>query len=637
MVELLLPAGNKKCLRAAVANGADAVYMGLNKFNARDSAGNFKPEELKSIVKYCHERNVKVYITMNVLVKNHEIPEYLKIAAYANHAGADAVIIQDAAFIPLLKKEFPNLSLHLSTQATITNHHAIPKGIDRVVLARELDIKEIESVSKHFETEVFVHGALCVSYSGQCLFSSVAGQRSANRGMCAQACRKKYNTKYLLSTKELCLLNKLPEVIAAGVESLKVEGRMRSPLYVATVARIYRKYLDLIKQNKISKDSDFKIDESDMDDLYVVFNREFTSGLGFEDHIIDAKRPMNRGLYIGQIRDKNLLLKKPLSVGDGVGLWIGDKVVGAVISNLHRNNVSITDANKGDIVTSNDLNAPDKTPVYKTSAKNMKAVLGDEIEIEVNSINYSYQIKNTLSKNAEQKPLLCVYAHSEEHVYEIDKAGADIIYTNDHENYHRIKSNLKNATLYLATPRMLSDKQVKDWEKILTKINPDGVMIADKGLLKFAKKNVHLDYTIPCFNDIDLGAYDALPFLSPELNIDEMQALKGRNFLVFIHGDLILMNLKQKIKAAELVDEEGRHFQVRKTEGLTQIINNSQVGLFNHTKLLYDKGVRYFYIDTNKDPAKFVRIYKKILDGKSFDDKKIRKGYTTGHLFRGCL
>jgi len=242
--ELLLPAGNVECLRAAVANGADAVYLGLNRFNARISAENFNEKNLFSAIEFCHKHNVKAYAALNTLVKNNELKEYFSLMDLAYQAKADAVIIQDSCFIPIIQKNFPGLKIHLSTQATVTNKYSVPKGVDRVVLARELSYDEVKEMSKELNTEAFVHGALCFSYSGQCIFSSMVGGRSGNRGCCAQPCRRRYNNKYALSTMDLCLLEKIPFLIEAGVASFKIEGRLRSPLYTATAARIYRKYID---------------------------------------------------------------------------------------------------------------------------------------------------------------------------------------------------------------------------------------------------------------------------------------------------------------------------------------------------------------------------------------------------------
>ena len=319
-IELLLPAGNEECLRAAVHNGADAVYLGLQNFNARRSADNFGTHNIFNAIDFCHKRKVKVYVTFNTLVKPNEIEEVLNQINLAHSAGADAVIIQDPCLIPLIKANFSQLPIHLSTQATTTNSYSVPDGVERVILARELSMEEIKLISDNgkkqgYETEVFVHGALCLSYSGQCLFSSMVGGRSGNRGRCAQPCRKIYNNKYLLSTMDLCLLSKIPDIIATGTASLKIEGRMRTPLYVGTVAKIYRKYIDAYYASEFKVFIEDKVSferevEKDIDELMLAFNREFTTGFAFNDSIVDTRKPMNRGLFIGVIKNERIKLKK---------------------------------------------------------------------------------------------------------------------------------------------------------------------------------------------------------------------------------------------------------------------------------------------------------------------------------------
>ncbi|MBN2368237.1 U32 family peptidase, partial [Candidatus Woesearchaeota archaeon] len=381
-VELLLPAGNIACLRAAVANGADAVYLGMAKFNARQSAKNFDEKNIFSAIKYCHDRNVKVYITFNTLIKNPELDEFFRSMSIAYQAGADAFIIQDKAFIPLIKSNFPKVEIHLSTQAAVMNSYSVPDNVDRVVLARELTIDEISSISKKYRTEVFVHGALCFSYSGLCLFSSITGGRSGNRGRCAQPCRKKYNNKYILSTMDFCLIEKIPELVEAGVASFKIEGRLRSPLYVGTAARIYRRYIDRYYEGKTG------VEEKDIDDLLLSYNRGFTQGFAFSDKVLGISNPMNRGLFIGMVRDRKLKLKKPLKKGEGVAIWSGDVVSGFKVAKIFIETGETESASVGDTIhLEKQFNDFDK--VFKTSSPDLKVELGDELNIE------PFALKNT--------------------------------------------------------------------------------------------------------------------------------------------------------------------------------------------------------------------------------------------------
>ena len=271
--ELLAPAGDWDCARAAVENGADAIYFGLEKFNARMRAQNFTGADLPKLMQFLHRRGVRGYVTLNTLIFENELADAEKYLRTMIAAGVDAVIVQDVGICRLIRRLSPDFPIHASTQMTVTSAAGIEfareLGCNLVVLARECSITEIEKiraadeaisspVTRHssLPLEVFVHGALCVAYSGQCLTSEALGGRSANRGECAQACRMPYelisdnqpvplgDRKYLLSPQDLAGLEVLPDLIRAGVASLKIEGRLKSPEYVANITRIYRQALD---------------------------------------------------------------------------------------------------------------------------------------------------------------------------------------------------------------------------------------------------------------------------------------------------------------------------------------------------------------------------------------------------------
>lgn len=241
--ELLSPAGNMKTLISAVNNGADAVYIGGKMFGARAFADNFSFGEINEAIKYCHLYGVKLYVTANTVIFENEIEEFLDYMKFLYESGVDAVIMQDLGMINLVRRLIPDLEIHASTQINAHNDESLylleSMGVKRAVLAREMSLDEIKSLKSSIEKEVFIHGALCVSYSGQCLFSSLNGGRSGNRGRCVQSCRlpyelyddKKIKTegKYLLSTKELCLVNNIKDILDASIDSLKIEGRMKSP------------------------------------------------------------------------------------------------------------------------------------------------------------------------------------------------------------------------------------------------------------------------------------------------------------------------------------------------------------------------------------------------------------------------
>ncbi len=243
MHELLIPVGDYLSLEYAIANGADAVYLGYKKFNARAYAKNFSEEELKEAVALCHLYGVRLYVTMNTLVKDKEVDNFLETVSFLHQIGVDALIMQDFGMICLVRETFPNLEIHASTQANVCTEEAVQLyhqlGVKRVVLPREMSLEEIEKIPIPIEKEVFIHGALCMSYSGCCLMSSMIGSRSGNRGECTGCCRlfyelyenaKKVKSGYLLSTKELNTSSKMSELMKSDIASFKVEGRMKSPL-----------------------------------------------------------------------------------------------------------------------------------------------------------------------------------------------------------------------------------------------------------------------------------------------------------------------------------------------------------------------------------------------------------------------
>lgn len=280
MLELLAPAGSPEAVTAAVQNGADAVYMGFGSFNARQNAKNFTKEELSSSIKYCHIRGAKVYVTLNTLVSDRELPDAIALAAEAAECGADAVLVQDLGILRGIKQAIPDLVLHASTQMSIHNslgaNLAYEMGASRVVAARELSAANIASICKNSpaEIEIFCHGALCMCYSGQCYMSAVIGRRSGNRGLCAQPCRLSYSIgayseRHPLSLKDLSLAEYLQEIDKLGVKCVKIEGRMRRPEYVAIVSRIYSQ---AIKEGRAPSNSDLEL-------LAAAFSRQgFTDG-----------------------------------------------------------------------------------------------------------------------------------------------------------------------------------------------------------------------------------------------------------------------------------------------------------------------------------------------------------------------
>ena len=309
-VEILAPAGSMECLRAAVAAGADAIYLGGTKFGARAYAQNLSEEDLVQAIEYVHIHGRKIYMTVNTLLKDRELNELYAYLLPYYKAGLDGVIVQDIGAVKFIGEYFPEMPVHASTQMTITNTLGADflkrYGITRVVPARELSLKEIRDMKKQtgLEMECFVHGALCYCYSGQCLLSSMIGGRSGNRGQCAQPCRLPYQTEGkkpadLMSLKDLCTIDILPELIDAGIDSFKIEGRMKQPEYVYTVVKMYRKYADqYLKLQKEGKEkSSYHVSEADKRELLATYQRRgYCEGYYYQHNgkdMVSLKRPKN--------------------------------------------------------------------------------------------------------------------------------------------------------------------------------------------------------------------------------------------------------------------------------------------------------------------------------------------------------
>lgn len=376
-IELLAPAGSWEALEAAVNAGADAVYMGGKDFGARQYASNFDREEMQKAVYFAHMHRVRLYITVNTLVDDSELKELADYLLFLSNVGIDGIIVQDMGVIRLARQIVPDLPLHASTQMTVTNSAGVElaakAGMERVVLARELSMDEINKICHGTDTEieVFIHGALCVCYSGQCLMSSLIGGRSGNRGRCAQPCRLPYKLvnasgddllegkdagQYLLSPKDMNTLEILPQLIEAGVASYKIEGRMKRPEYVAVVVDAYRRAIDSYLAG------DYSVPEQDLANIEQIFNRDFTTAylLGRPGkEMMSDRRPNNRGVLVGRVvkldKAKNkatIKLDKDLHLDDGLEFWVsvGGRV-GTTVTSLSQNGEEVITAPAGTQVT----------------------------------------------------------------------------------------------------------------------------------------------------------------------------------------------------------------------------------------------------------------------------------------------
>lgn len=375
-LELLAPAGSFEAFKAAVENGADAVYLGGKNFSARASAANFDLEELHRAVRYAHERQVKVYVTVNILIADQEFQELLDYLFALHEIGVDAVILQDVGVAELIHTILPEMETHASTQMTVNTswgvQHLEALGFCRAVLARETSADEMKMIADKtpLDLEVFVHGALCIGYSGQCLMSSFIGGRSGNRGTCAQPCRMTYQLvnkehenllvqqktgEHLLSPRDLNLAEELTELKQIGIRSLKVEGRMKRPEYVATVIRLYRQALNRIEDQM---EGSPLLTPEEHQELLQVFNRDFTSGYFRENlgaELMSYSRPNNRGTRLGRVARLDagrlsLKLEATLHPGDGIEFWTGRGREGVTIGKIWKDLTEVVEGLHGETV-----------------------------------------------------------------------------------------------------------------------------------------------------------------------------------------------------------------------------------------------------------------------------------------------
>ena len=407
-VELLAPAGNMENLKYAVMAGCDAVYLGLKKFGARAFSSNFSDNEFIEAVNYCHLYGVKVYVTLNTIIYDYEVEDFLKTVDFIHKNNVDAVLIQDLGMLDLVRKTYPNLEVHASTQMHIHNLDGVKVleklGIKRAVLARETSIDTIKYIKENsnIELEVFVHGALCVSYSGECLMSKFIGGRSGNRGECAGACRLSYDVvdcnnnilnknKYPISTKDLNTIYYIDKLIESGVASLKIEGRMKSKEYVYMVVKLYRDTIDnYYKTGKVIVNEEYLLK------LKKIFNREYTKGFLFNinnNELINSYRPNHMGVNVGKVLNyKNgyatILLADHVSIGSGLRvLSKNNKDVGILVNEFYKKDKLVKDAYKNDIIS---IKVHDK--VFK-----------DDIVVITNDKSISNSIEDFIKNNKRKK------------------------------------------------------------------------------------------------------------------------------------------------------------------------------------------------------------------------------------------
>ncbi len=432
-IELLAPAGDWEALVGAINAGANAIYLAGKKFGARSSAPNFSEEEIEEAIRYAHLRNVLIYVTINTLIYDDEIEELLRYTDFLVNNHVDALIIQDLGIMDLFLHRYPDTDIHASTQMNTMNVDQAKLlkalGIKRIILAREVSIDDIKEIKNavDIELEVFVHGALCVSYSGNCFFSSMIGGRSGNRGECAQPCRLPYSllkeenvleeNTYLMSTKDLMTIERIDELINAGVTSMKIEGRMRKAEYVIQSVLSYRKAIN----NHYEKNNINLGDE--IIKLKKVFNREYTEGYLFNSDpktINNPYRPNHMGVFIGEVTDYksgkvSIKLEESIGLNDGIR-FVGTKDFGLGISRILKDNQTYKYASSGQTIM---IDSPQQievgSKVFKTLDAELEKTLKEYLDVNMKIIFISGEIKAYVGE-----PILMRVIDDQNTIYEIN-------------------------------------------------------------------------------------------------------------------------------------------------------------------------------------------------------------------------
>lgn len=692
--ELVVPAGDINSLKAAVCNGANAVYLGGKKFNARIHARNFGIDELQYAIPYAHDQNVKVYVTVNTLIADRELSDIDEYLTHLNRLEADAVILQDLGVLKLCRDLHSNLRVHASTQSTVFNSTSAKfwenHGVNRVILARELSLDEIQKIKNenNIELEVFVHGALCYSFSGQCLLSSFIGERSANRGRCASPCRLPYNIVskreipiktdglHLLSMKDLNLSEDIGKLVSAGVDALKIEGRMKTPEYVAVVTEIYRKIID----------NDYRQPTQDEKrDLEKIFNREFTKvGLynsqGYE--AINQKRPTNNGIEIGVItgydtslKTVKILLSDQIQVGDGLEFNTSSGRQGFIITNMFVDGQNSNIVNSKSIVEillpfqpldnsfvrkTRDISLYERARKTFSQAKELSSNHPSELYVQQQK---GYERLSSILLSSEKKrnyihPKICVELNTFESLKESIKSGVDEIYFGgflksseilDINNYQQALDTAKesNVPITIVLPKVMRDNEsLKKLVLSLNKIGAISFLVSDIGALELVRQlgfKTYLDSSLNIFNRITrnlLLNYAERITLSTELQISQIARISGGapgDIEIIAHGPISLMLseycptsniLKPKDKSScknncnenelFLKDHQDLLYPIKCDESSNiHIISPNDICLIEHIPELTSLGVDFFRIKSHlyspKVTAELIKLYKKAL------------------------
>lgn len=563
-VELLSPAGNMESLKAAVYAGCDAVYIGGKNFGARSYAGNFDIDEIKNATEFCHLYNVKIYVTLNTIIYETEVKAFMKYVDTLVNINVDAFIMQDIGMIDLVRKTYPDFEIHASTQMHIHNKEGVmfakELGIKRVVLARETEIEDVAKIKEetNMEIEIFAHGALCVSYSGQCLMSYFIGGRSGNRGTCAQCCRQKYSleiqndkiitNKYLLSMKDLNTLENIGKIIDSSIDSIKIEGRMKRPEYVFLVTKIYRKAIDNYYKYK-----DTKITKQDFIELEKIFNRKFTKGFLFHEdnsNIVNTYIPNHMGVKIGKILEikKDYIICKlddNLSINDGIRILEDD--IGFTVTNMYVKNKPVKEAYKNDIVKIKTNKKDIKGNIIVKTTDNKQL---DEIEKEIDKKSRKVNISGKIDIKYDQK--ICLTLKEKNNIVKVysDK---------------KIEKSINNATTKEDVLKQINKLGNTVYNLNNLEINLDDNLFVPVSILNNIRREAILKLNEQRLKKIN--------YLKKDYYIDVPDFIQKKNKSLYVHNDKLYEYVKGKKFDNLYIDYDSNIKSDKAIKSLPRVIN----------------------------------------------------------------
>ena len=684
MMELLAPAGSFEAVIAAVQSGANAIYIGGKEFSARRSAENFTREEIKEVVRYCHLRGVDVHVAANILIKPDEVDDFIDYLGFLNGVDVDAVIIQDIGMAKLARKLYPELPLHASTQMTVASLSAVKylenAGFSRVVLARELSGEQIKYIcdNSDVEIEVFVHGAICMCYSGQCLMSSIIGARSGNRGMCAQPCRLNYRllkdgksikNGYLLSPKDMSLAEHLEELKEYGVSSLKIEGRLKRPEYVATVVGIYRKYIDTYE----------KVSKKDWEILKDSFSRSgftdgyFTGKCGSDmmSYEVPGNTSQNKFSKEAEERCKNNVeyRKTPIKIACRMvkeeSLFIELQCDECVVfeeseikvqkalnrpvdrqrlkEQLEKLGDSVFFAEETEIYMDDDANIP----IKEINATRRKAVEKLENEILKREERRAFKFERCDFKNITSDIELTAQVYTKEQLEICENEGIKTVYIPRELIRYTKNDDIKYVVVL---PEICdNDKKIDIPRKFGVLISNIGQEILYEEYEKYANTRVNV------FNSYSLNVFDGYKsvILSNELNINEISKIRGNIIKEIVgYGKIPLMIMKNcpvKAICGKCGKNEGYVLKDRKNEEFKFVCDDACHSIILNSKNIYmaDKindirkmGINRiklnFYDETADETMYVINEYKNALNGREIK-KRQENSFTRAHFYRGAL